>query len=152
MRIYSVTEETLDTAARIHSVSWQESHRWFCREDFILLHSQEHQRKYLLDKMRIGTRVFLLSDETPVGIVSVTGSLIEDLYVLPECQNRGYGSMLLGFAIRQCRGTPTLWILDNNHGARRLYERNGFQVTGRSHRLSDTLSEIEFILTTGAHL
>ncbi len=44
-----------------------------------------------------------------------------------------------------CEGVPTLWILDNNDGARRLYERNGFVLTGESKRLSDTLSEMEMI-------
>ena len=150
MNISCVTEKTLPVAALIHAVSWQQSHRAFCREDCVLAHTPERQQNYLRAKMQQGTRVFLLSDERPAGIVSVTGSLIENLYVLPECQNCGYGSCLLDFAIRECVGAPTLWILDNNDGARRLYERRGFRATGRSHPLSETLSEIEFVLTTGA--
>ena len=69
--------------------------------------------------------------EKPVGIVSVTGSLIEDLYVLPDLQNRGYGTELLRFAMRQCKDTPVLWILENNTDAERLYRRMGFQEPGR---------------------
>ena len=79
-----------------------------------------------------------------MGLVSVTESLIEDLYVLPRLQNRGYGSRLLRFAMARCSGRSVLWILENNEGARRLYERFGFQATGRSNRLSETLSELEF--------
>ena len=149
MKITAVDEKSLDTAARIHARSWQESHRSFCAPDFIALHTPERQRKYLSDKMVRGAQVYLLADPEPAGIVSVAGSLIEDLYVLPECQNRGYGSALLAFAVKKCAGAPTLWILNNNDGARRLYERYGFRPTGKAHALSETLREIEFVLMTG---
>ncbi len=44
-RIVPVTEENISDAARIHSISWQESHRSFCGEDFIEKHTVEHQNK-----------------------------------------------------------------------------------------------------------
>ena len=149
MRIDIVTEANLPLAAQVHAASWQASHRSFCRADFVQAHTPERQARYLLDKMRQGARVWLLTDGRPVGVVSVTLSLIEDLYVLPECQSRGYGTRLLRFAMEQCAETPTLWILSNNSGARRLYERLGFRPTGRLHSLSETLNEIEFALTAG---
>ena len=149
--IERVNVQTLDQAAVIHAVSWQASHSGFCSAQFVAAHTPERQRNYLAEKMAHGTSVYLLSDGAPVGIVSVTGSLIEDLYVLPQAQRRGYGTRLLRFAIGQCADRPTLWILDNNAGARRLYERNGFRFTGNVHRLSDTLTELEFILPTGEH-
>ena len=34
----------------------------------------------------------MLVKHKPVGIVSVTGSLIEDLYIRPDEQNKGYGT------------------------------------------------------------
>ena len=89
----------------------------------------------------------MLVDDEPVAVVSVTGSLIEDLYVLPGRQNKGYGTLLLEYALRQCAGTPTLWILENNKGAERLYRRMGFRKTGRVHTVTDGLDEIEFTLT-----
>ena len=76
----------------------------------------------------------------------MNGNTIEDLYVLPQEQNKGYGTELLLFAIRQCPSQPVLWILENNRDAQRLYERHGFYLTGKSHQLSDTLSELELIL------
>ena len=82
-----------------------------------------------------------------MGIVSVTGSLIEDLYILPDRQNRGYGTKLLQYAIGQCADTPVLWILENNQGAERLYRRMGFQETGRRNPITKGLDEIEFIMT-----
>ncbi len=134
-------------AAVIHSVSWQESHRAFCTPEFVNMHTPERQLRYLRDKRKHGSRVFLLSEGEPVGLVSVTGSLIEDLYILPEKQCRGYGTRLLRYAVGQCTGIPTLWILENNTRAKRLYLALGFRETGRVSAVTKGLNEIEMSLT-----
>lgn len=141
-----VDKENLQEAAIIHSVSWQASHRDFCSTEFIEKHTPEHQQDYLQKKMDLGSRIFMLTEHKPVGIVSVTGNLIEDLYVLPEYQNQGYGTRLLHYAVKQCVGAPVLWILENNKGAERLYRREGFMETGNRHIITDGLDEVEFVL------
>ena len=85
-------------------------------------------------------------EDRPIGIVSITGSVIEDLYILPEQQNRGFGTKLLRHAINQCSDVPTLWILENNKDAERLYRRIGFKPTGRRNSITNELDEIEFAL------
>ena len=40
------------------------------------------------------------------------------------------GTNLLQFAVEKCNGIPTLWILENNIRAKRLYHRLGFRETG----------------------
>ena len=142
--IVPVNQSNIDEAARIHAESWQESHRAFCAPDFVEKHTPERQTEYLRDKMKKGCRVFMLTGGEPAGIVSVTGNLIEDLYVLPGLQNRGYGTLLLRWAMKQCQGTPTLWILENNQRAACLYRREGFAETGRRNRITDGLDEVEF--------
>ncbi|MBQ6961607.1 MAG: GNAT family N-acetyltransferase [Clostridia bacterium] len=144
--IVIVDESNLPEAAAIHSVSWQDSHRSFCSPDFIALHTPEHQREYLRGKMDKGSKVYMLVKNRPVGVVSVTGSLIEDLYILPEMQNKGYGTELLKFAVSLCPDVPTLWILENNESAARLYRRMGFKETGNVNAITDRLAEIEFSL------
>lgn len=145
--IVDVGEKDVTRAGEIHARSWQESHRAFCAPEFVAMHTPERQARYLREKMEKGSRVYmLLADGAPMGVVSVTGSLIEDLYVLPEGQNRGYGTALLRHAIAQCAGTPTLWILENNHRAARLYRRMGFCETGRSNAITESLNEIELAL------
>ena len=144
--IVPVDSSNIHDAAVIHSVSWQESHRSFCNADFVAVHTPEHQEEYLLQKMNDGSRIFMLINQNPTGIVSVKDNLIEDLYVLPDHQNRGVGSMLLRYAISQCSGTPTLWILENNTRARKLYQRAGFRETGNRNNITDGLDEIEFEL------
>ena len=136
----------IDDAARVHSIAWQDSHKGFCGAKFVALHTPEQQKLYLQKKIDNGSTFYMLVEEEPVGVVSVKGDLIEDLYVLPEYQNRGYGTELLRFAMEKCGGRPRLWILENNAGAERLYRRLGFRPTGKTTWVMGKLKEIEFIL------
>jgi len=141
--ITQADENSLSAAATVHSIAWIESHKSFCSKEFTSIHTPEHQLEYLRQKMQKGSKIFLCIEDIPIGLVSITGSLIEDLYVLPEKQNKGYGTQLLMFAIGQCTDTPHLWILENNTNAERLYERIGFQKTGRRNMITNKLDEIE---------
>ena len=141
--IVAVDRTNLFQAAVIHAIAWKESHRSFCAPDFVEMHTTERQQGYIQNKMKCGSRFYMLMEEEPIGIVSVKDSLIEDLYILPDKQKMGYGTKLLQFAIAQCTDTPTLWILENNIDAKRLYHKMGFQETGRIHAISDGLDEIE---------
>lgn len=96
--IVAVTESNLYDAAMIHSVSWKESHRSFCTPCFIELHTPERQSKFILEKIKTGSAFYMLIEEQPVGIVSVNGGLIEDLYVLPDEQRKGFGTKLVKLA------------------------------------------------------
>ena len=142
--IIEVNESNVEEAATIHSISWQESHKAFCRSDFVALHTVERQKKYILDKMAAGSKFFMLVQKIGVGIVSVNKNIIEDLYILPVMQNKGFGSELLRFACAKCDGKPTLWILENNVNAARLYSRLGFKATGKRNFIAEKLDEIEF--------
>ncbi len=143
--IKQINQSDFMQAAIIHSESWKESHKNICSPEFIAIHTPERQKNYLKSEIAKGAQLYMLIDEKPVGIVSVYGSLIENLYVLPSEQNKGYGTQLL-FAVGKCDGTPTLWILGSNTGAKRLYERHGFQETGNIHKIAEGMYEHELRL------
>ncbi len=92
------------------------------------------------------TQFYMLIDEKPVGIVSVHGSLIENLYFLPGEQNEGYGTQLLEFAVEKCTESPLLMVFSTNDGARRLYDCNGFQLTGNIVTHAGGMCELEMCL------
>lgn len=144
--IVEVTQDNILAAAKIHSESWKESHRAFCSEEFVQLHTVERQQEYLQKEMQQGKKLYMLIEDAPVGIISIKERLIENLYVLPDCQRRGYGSKLLKYAIEQCQGEPTLWILSNNTRAESFYCKHGFVRSGQEKVLSPELSEIEIYL------
>ena len=102
----------------------------------------QRQASYLRGELKWGKQLYLLLDGDPVGVVSVWENLIENLYVHPDSQGRGYGTALLEFAAGQCEA-PRLWVLNTNHRARRFYEKRGFCPTGRETVLSETLKELE---------
>ncbi|MFE2876171.1 GNAT family N-acetyltransferase [Streptomyces roseus] len=56
------------------------------------------------------------------------------LYVLPDLIGRGLGRALLGGAHARMKGhgfeASALWVLGDNAGARRFYERTGYQADG----------------------
>lgn len=144
--IKPVTEENLMQAAVIHSESWMDSHKNICTPEFVAIHTPLRQKCYLESEIAKGAQLYMLIAEKPVGIVSVCGSLIENLYVLPSEQGKGYGTQLLAFAVGKCTGAPTLWILSTNAGAKRLYERNGFRPTGNIVEHNGGLYELELCL------
>ena len=53
---------------------------------------------------------------------------LEKLYVDPEAQNRGVGTALLDKAKELRPEGLYLWVFQKNEGARRLYEREGFEL------------------------
>ena len=147
MTIEPVTHENIHIAAEVHSLSWSDSHRAFCSEEFVLAHTPARQAEYIKAGIAAGKRFFLLSDDGAKAVVSVKENLIEDLYVLPSDQRKGYGSRLLHFAEAQCTGVPSLWILSNNTGAERLYRRLGYEFTGRANTIAPGLQELEMRLS-----
>ena len=138
-----VTTANIDIAAQIHSISWKESHKSFCTEEFVQAHTVERQKQFIKEQMECGKKFYILIEGEPKGIVSVKDNLIENLYVLPKEQKKGYGTRLLQYAESLCNGKPTLWILDNNVIAKKLYEKMGYRFTRNENPLSETVSELE---------
>lgn len=56
---------------------------------------------------------------------------LDDLYILPEFQNRGIGTGVLKKCIAEADGDIFLYVFSQNTGALRLYERMGFAVTSQ---------------------
>lgn len=104
--IKMVTQSDMMQAAIIHSESWIESHKNICAPEFLAIHTPERQKRYLESEIAKGVQLYMLIEEKPVGIVSIRGSLIENLYVLPSEQNKGYGTKLLTFAVGKCTESP----------------------------------------------
>jgi GNAT superfamily N-acetyltransferase len=141
--IIEVNEKNIFYAAEIHSKSWKDSHKQYCSPEFVELHSTEHQEEYLRDEICNGKNVYMLVEDKYIGIVSIKQNLIENLYIIPTEQRKGYGTLLLKFAVSKCKGTPTLWILENNMKAYNLYSKYGFHKTGKKNQLSEDIFEIE---------
>ena len=65
--IVPVDEDNIIEAACIHSISWQESHRAFCDEAFILKHDTDHQAEYIRNKIANGSKFYMLCDKQSIS-------------------------------------------------------------------------------------
>lgn len=83
------------------------------------------------DKM---SNIFMLvHDETIIGSVGCYGTGIDDLIVNKQFQNKGYGKVLLLWAIHHVRTYSdepiTVHVAEWNQKAMKLYNDNGFIIT-----------------------
>lgn len=129
--------------SRIYEESWKSAYRGIVPQSYLdgiptglwAANLDQNGRKTLV----------LLDAETPIGTTSVGPSRwpeypdfgeIVSLYLLPEHTGQGHGLPLLTAALDELRRqgfqNALLWVLAENHRARRFYEKSGFTFTGNS--------------------
>jgi putative acetyltransferase len=74
----------------------------------------------------------------PVGVVEVARERLDGLFVLPWAWGSGVADRLHDAAVQRLRGWGCGWcrlsVLEENHRARRFYERRGWRPDGRQTR------------------
>lgn len=97
------------------------------------------ERARFMDGFPVGRAQVILVGYEIAGAIDVQRHpdrwTLNNIEVAPEWQNRGIGTILIGRILDQARaaGVPMdLEVLRVNLGARRLYERLGFAVTGET--------------------
>lgn len=124
MKITLRQAETHDAAAiaRIHIVSKRETMPYLPE-----LHTEEDTRSWVSEGVLPNQDVWVAERAgRPVGVAALDGEVLEQLYVLPEDQGCGVGSMLLQKAFELADGPIMLWTFQRNTAARAFYERRGF--------------------------
>ena len=72
--------------------------------------------------------VYILEDEGKgVGTVTVSGNHINRLFVLPECQHKGYGRYMMDFAEEKIAKEHKTIELDASFPAKRIYLKRGYK-------------------------
>ena len=89
-----------------------------------------HKDEKILADIQAG-EVFLLLDEgRAVGTVTLHKNEITRLYVLPQCQGKGYGKALLDFGEEAVGGAYGKIAVEASLPAKGLYLRRGYRETG----------------------
>ncbi|HEY8877474.1 MAG TPA: GNAT family N-acetyltransferase [Roseateles sp.] len=96
-------------------------------------HPESDVHRWVGAQLITNNRVFVWDEEVRiVGVLAVsppgTESWINQLYVLPGWTGREIGSSLLRHAHKLLIPPIQLWTFQANTGARRFYERHGYQV------------------------
>ncbi|MBR5310118.1 MAG: GNAT family N-acetyltransferase [Oscillospiraceae bacterium] len=137
--ITKINDSNIKEAAKVYMLSWIESHKEICSNEFIERHSLSYMIEFLKDKIKLGYDLFICYDnKNPVGMVGINPADEEIclLYVLPEEQGKGFGSKLLEYALSKCRN-PYITVLDTNKKAIDFYLKRGFVSAEEQEQLSE---------------
>ena len=112
-----------DTAAlsRLYLRTRRETYYW-CDSDLF-------QEQDFIDETR-GEKILILTlDEQPQGFISYleVESFIHHLYITPEKQNMGLGSLLLESVLRDLKKPVRLKCIKKNKSAMRFYSKRGWK-------------------------
>ena len=94
---------------------------------------------YRINAFDLETTRIVCEDQRAIGRLTVhrrNGDVsLDDMHVVPEMQNRGVGSWLLGTVIGEAGslGLDVVLILLKTNPVKRLYERVGFEVYGEAN-------------------
>ena len=140
MKIEQVTLENVEFAVSVYEAAWRESHKDVCTPEFL---AKRDCRGYLISRI---PHMYLVTDDIPVGVFYLSDCEIADLYIQPDCRNKGYGKRIIDFAKKKCNKL-TLIVLSSNCNAIRFYEREGFRFTGNNKLIRMGLWEQEMQFT-----
>jgi RimJ/RimL family protein N-acetyltransferase len=77
-----------------------------------------------------GTVLLVERDGEPVGVAGIEGAWLLGFYVLEDWWGTGVADELHEAAVEL--GVKRLWCLEENHRARRFYERHGWRLNGET--------------------
>jgi ribosomal protein S18 acetylase RimI-like enzyme len=133
--------------ADLHAASWRSAYRGTFSDDFLDNRVQDERRDSWRTRFagREGQPFFVLV-ATNCGEMAgfacvfpekdaVWGSYLDNLHVAPELTGNGIGRNLLSEVVRHLnlngsRGGLYLWVVEQNHRARRFYEKAGGSIVG----------------------
>jgi len=93
-----------------------------------MLHTVEEDRSFIRNVILKECKVLITEDESgAVGFLAREGMEIRLLHVRPDRIGQGAGKALVKAAQSSGPATLELWCFQANAGARRFYERHGFE-------------------------
>ena len=121
----------------IYEESWKYAYKGLVSQDYLDGIQADAWAKRIDD---VGRHTLIATENNrPIGTAAYSASRfpkmngygeINSIYLLPECIGKGYGKLLLQAAINGLSEIGFtnifLWVLEENHSARRFYERCGF--------------------------
>ena len=147
MIIRKASLDDVHAIAAIHVTSWQDTYRGIL-PDQLLDSLDAHERAKLWSSWlkAPGFQAFVADDGELLGFTAVCPARpiaappenaieITHLYVAPGARGKGVGAKLLRHALAAASDSSPvlLWVLEENHNARRFYEHFGFNRDGAVH-------------------
>ena len=112
--------DEMDQAAIVHRKAFDDRLPWLAG-----LHTPAEDRAFFQSRVFAGCEVWGAINRELVGFIAFREGWVDQLYVLPQWQGRGWGQALLQTA-KAASTSLQLWTFQRNMPARRFYERQGF--------------------------
>lgn len=122
-----------DDAASLGAIlsDWIDETAWMPR-----LRSRKQDRDFVADLIHSGGVLVVREGEVSVGFLFERDCHVGALYVAPTARRRGVGKRLLDSVKKGCDHLD-LWTFEANEGARRFYQREGFETVERTEGDND---------------
>lgn len=126
-----------DALADVHITAWQQAYEGIFPAEFLSGLNRDARRTWWRDQLEGGARVPVVG--TPAVGFCFVGDADDEgwgevyaIYVHPDRWGDGLGHQLLQAGMSQLQDMghekALLWVLRDNHSARRFYERQGWSV------------------------
>lgn len=147
----------------IHSKSWKIAYKGIVPDDALNNITVEKRQKYFEKALTKGWEedAIIYYDDIPMGLICIgkcrdfdkdkAYGEIWGIYLLPDYWNKGFGSLLIEWGIKELRkrnyNKVTLWVLEDNYQAKNFYEKLGFKHDGtiKEINLGKALKEHRYI-------
>jgi len=147
MTIRRASSADAATVARIHVESWSVAYRGIMPDDVTARTDLAYRTAFWKERIADDEwPVFLMEEDgKPMAFCQMVPTKdsgddpkrvghITSLHVLPNLRGHGYGRLLMDHVLAEFRrrgfAEVTLWVLEENHDARRFYEKYGFHLDG----------------------
>ena len=167
LTLRAATPEDAPSYAACHIACWQEAYADMVSADFLISMAARHEAYAAHYQERLaapGERDYLcvLDEGRMVGFVIINRGAVAGhpgareiwaIYLRKAYWGRGHGQGLLDYAVEQLRPLGAsaifLWVFEENHRARRFYEKNGFHFDGtvREADYGDPMCQLRYTLT-----
>jgi GNAT superfamily N-acetyltransferase len=156
----NATSNDAPAIARLHAESWRSAYRGTFSDDYLENRVYEERREDWEKKFSEGNRkpMFVVVAEMGDELAGfacvypdadpVFGSLLENLHVAPRLTGQGIGRRLLSKVVHGLRSKGSgkglyLWVVEQNHRARKFYARAGALAAGSEvHTMPDGQSVV----------
>jgi len=158
-KIKKATLKDVDYLGQIHAESWQQAYRNIIPDSVLdSITAEKRSSRFKKAMQESGEENYiLLVDNQPVGFTSIGNSRDDDLsdnigeiwgiYLDPDRWRKGYGSKLLNWAEAELKSrgykSISLWVLKDNHQARKFYEKHNYLKEGRTDKITIGDKELE---------
>ena len=111
------------------------------------IHSFNDHLNFLRVVLIKENKVYLAIDQEPdtvAGLLAISGTWLNQLYIHINYQKSGIGSRLLNLAKELSPGKLELFTFEVNKNAQAFYEKHGFRIIARGSENEENLPDIKY--------